>query len=175
VVLEVGAGTGGVYLLRWYWWRINAWSEISAMVTALVVTIGFRVTEPFAGSSPVVFAKTALATAAITTVVWVIVTFLTSPEPDALLLKFYREVRPHVTGWKPIAERAPEIPPTRDLGRNLLSWILGCAMIYLALFGSGYLLMGTTGKGLLLVVLSLACAGGLYANLAKSGWQTAEP
>jgi len=49
VVLEVGAGTGGVYLLRWYWWRINAWSEISAMVTALVVTIGFRVTEPFAG------------------------------------------------------------------------------------------------------------------------------
>ena len=174
VVLEVGAGTGGVYLLRWYWWRINAWSEISAMVTALVVTIGFRVTEPFAGSSPVIFAKTALATAAITTVVWVIVTFLTSPEPDALLLKFYREVRPHVTGWKPIAARAPEVPPTRDLGRNLLSWVLGCAMIYLALFGSGYLLMGNTGKGLLLVVLSLACAGALYANLAKSGWQTAE-
>jgi len=144
------------------------------MVTALIVTIGFRVTEPFAGSSPVIFAKTALATAAITTVVWVIVTFLTSPEPDALLLKFYREVRPHVTGWKPIAARAPEVPPTRDLGRNLLSWVLGCAMIYLALFGSGYLLMGNTGKGLLLVVLSLACAGALYANLAKSGWQTAE-
>src|SRR5690348_12463171 len=98
VVLEVGAGTGGVYLLRWYWWRINAWSEISAMVTALIVTIGFRVTEPFTGSSPVVFAKTALATAAITTVVWVIVTFLTKPEPDAVLLKFYKDVRPHVTG-----------------------------------------------------------------------------
>src|SRR6266700_5525207 len=60
VVLEVGAGTGGVYLLRWYWWRVNAGSEISAMATALVVTVGLRWTEPFSGSSPVVFAKTAL-------------------------------------------------------------------------------------------------------------------
>src|ERR1051325_1421376 len=174
VVLEVGAGTGGVYLLRWYWWRINAWSEISAMVTALVVTVGLRWAEPFSGSSPVVFAKTALTTAAVTTVVWVITTFLTKPEPNAVLLKFYRDVRPHVTGWQPIAKRVPEVPPTRDLGRNLLSWVLGCAMIYLALFGSGYLLMGTSGKGLLLLVLSIACAGALYANLAKSGWQTAE-
>src|SRR4030095_10295331 len=89
VVLEGGAGTGGVYLLRWYWWRINAWSEISAMATALVVTIGLRWAEPFTGSSPVVFAKTAIATALVTTVVWVSVTFLTKPEPDAVLLKFY--------------------------------------------------------------------------------------
>src|SRR5271169_3025982 len=57
-VLEVGAGTGGVYLLRWYWWRINAWSEISAMATALAVTIWLRWTEPFSGTNPVVFAKT---------------------------------------------------------------------------------------------------------------------
>ena len=67
VVLEVGAGTGGVYLLRWYWWRINAWSEISAMATALVMTIWLRWTEPFSGTNPVVFAKTALATTVVTT------------------------------------------------------------------------------------------------------------
>jgi Na+/proline symporter len=172
VVLEVGAGTGGVYLLRWYWWRINAWSEISAMVTALIVTVGFHMTEPFTGSSPVVFAKTALATAAITTVVWVIVTFLTKPEPDAVLLKFYRDVRPHVTGWKPVAARAPEVPPTRDLGRNLLSWILGCAMVYLALFGSGYLLMGAQTKGIILLVAAIISAALLYGNLSRSGWET---
>jgi hypothetical protein len=172
VVLEVGAGTGGVYLLRWYWWRINAWSEISAMVTALIVTVGFHMTEPFIGSSPVVFAKTALATAAITTVVWVIVTFLTKPEPDAVLLKFYRDVRPHVTGWKPVAARAPEVPPTRDLGRNLLSWILGCAMVYLALFGSGYLLMGAQTKGIILLVAAIISAALLYGNLSRSGWET---
>src|SRR3954470_13106047 len=98
-VLEVGAGTGGVYLLRWYWWRINAWSEISAMATALVMTISLCVMEPFSGSNPVVFAKTALTTSAVTTLVWVIVTFATSPEPQEILLKFYREVRPHVSGW----------------------------------------------------------------------------
>src|SRR5438128_5185722 len=70
IVLEVGAGTGGVYLLRWYWWRINAWSEISAMATALVVTVWLRWTVPFSGTNPVVFAKTALTTTVVTTLVW---------------------------------------------------------------------------------------------------------
>src|SRR6266700_5949579 len=73
VVLEVGAGTGGVYLLRWYWWRINAWSEISAMATALFMTIVLRGVAPFSGSNAVVFAKTALTTSAVTTLVWLIV------------------------------------------------------------------------------------------------------
>ena len=134
-VLEVGAGTGGVYLLRWYWWRINAWSEISAMATALISSLALRWWEPFLGKQPVVFAKTAITTTAITTLVWVVVTYLTSPEPDALLVKFYRQVRPHVTGWAPMARLAPDVPPTRDLGRNLLSWVLGCAMVYSALEG----------------------------------------
>src|SRR5437867_1072415 len=69
-VLEIGAGTGGVYLLRWYWWRINAWSEISAMATAMVATVVLRVIAPFSGTAPVVFAKTALTTTAVTTLVW---------------------------------------------------------------------------------------------------------
>ena len=72
-VLEVGAGTGGVYLLRWYWWRINAWSEISAMATALVASILLRWQAPFSGNAPLVFAKTAITTTAVTTLVWIIV------------------------------------------------------------------------------------------------------
>src|ERR1700691_512607 len=82
VVLEVGAGTGGVYLLRWYWWRINAWSEISAMAAALVSTLALHWRNPFVGSAPLVFAKTALSTTAITTVVCVAVTFLTAGQPN---------------------------------------------------------------------------------------------
>jgi SSS family solute:Na+ symporter len=171
-VLEVGAGTGGVYLLRWYWWRINAWSEISAMATALVMTISLRAWEPFAGSNPVVFAKTALTTSAVTTLVWVIVTFVTSPEPQEVLLKFYREVRPHVSGWKPIAQLTPDITPTRDLGRNLLSWVLGCAMVYCALFGLGKVILHEAGWGAILLVLAAACAFALNINMARSGWVT---
>jgi Na+/proline symporter len=183
-VLEVGAGTGGVYLLRWYWWRINAWSEISAMATALVTTLvlGWEglwqklIGHPtlFAGSSPVVFAKTALMTTAITTLVWVVVTFLTSPEPEALLVKFYRQVRPHVSGWAPVARLVPEIPPTRDLGRNLVSWILGCAMVYSALFGGGWLLLGPRGRGALFLAIALACGAVLWRNLAaRTGEESA--
>ena len=169
-VLEVGAGTGGVYLLRWYWWRINAWSEISAMLTALAATAFLRIAAPFSGTNPVIFAKTALTTTALTTVVWLIVTFLTRPEPEGILLAFYRSVRPQITGWHPIARLAPEIPPTRDLGRNLLSWVLGCMMVYLALFGLGRALLGGMWLGTALLFASAICAGVLYSNILRSDW-----
>jgi Na+/proline symporter len=168
-VLEAGAGTGGVYLLRWYWWRINAWSEISAMATALLSSVALRWWSPFAGNQPVVFAKTALTTTAITTIVWVMVTLATSPEPEDVLVAFYRKVRPHVSGWTSIARLAPEIAPTRDLGRNLLAWILGCAMVYSALFGGGWLLLGPRWKGLLFVAIAAACGTALYNEQKNRG------
>ena len=167
-VLEAGAGTGGVYLLRWYWWRINAWSEISAMITALVVSLGVRLVAPFAGTGPVVFAKTALTTTVVTTLVWVIVTFLTPPEPEKRLVDFYRKVHPDVRGWKPVARLVSDVAPTRDLGRNLLSWFLGCAMVYLALFGIGKFVLGNHLYGLVLLAFSAACALGLRANIHRS-------
>jgi hypothetical protein len=173
-VLEVGAGTGGVYLLRWYWWRINAWSEISAMATALVSSVALRWWAPFAGTQPVVFAKTALTTTGITTLVWIVVTLLTPPEPETLLVKFYRKVRPHVTGWAAVARLAPEVTPTRDLGRNLASWILGCTMVYSALFGGGWLLLGPRSKGVVFLAVAVACGAVLWRNLPRSGEQVSE-
>src|SRR6202047_1054657 len=167
VVLEVGAGTGGVYLLRWYWWRINAWSEISAMATALAMTLMLHQWHIFGGSAPVVFAKTTLATTGITTAVWLVVTLLTPAETDEVLLHFYRKVRPHVTGWRRIAALAPELPQTRDLGRNLLAWVLGCAMVYLALFGVGRLCFGQIGPGCVLLGLAAVCAGLLYRDIVQ--------
>jgi len=175
VVLEVGAGTGGVYLLRWYWWRINAWSEISAMATALAVTVWLRWTVPFSGTNPVVFAKTALTTTVITTLVWLIVTYTTKAEPEDVLVKFYRSVRPHVSGWQPVARLAPEVPPTRDLGRNLLSWVLGCFMVYMALFGLGHVLLGPFWEGIGLLTAAAICAGALYSNISRGGWSEERP
>jgi Na+/proline symporter len=172
-VLEAGAGTGGVYLLRWYWWRINAWSEISAMATALAASVVLHLTSPFSGSGPVLFAKTAVATTAITTLVWVIVTLVTSPEPQPKLVDFYEKVRPDVRGWRPVAKLVPQVTPTIDLGRNLMAWLLGCAMVYLALFAVGRFVLGARAQGLGLALASAVCAILLRSNLRQS-WR-AEP
>ncbi len=170
VVMEVGAGTGAVYLLRWYWWRINAWSEISAMATSLAVALALHFAHPFHGSSPVVFALTALTTTIITSLVWLTVTLLTPAEPESVLKDFYRQVRPDVRGWQPVARAiaatdGPSAPtPTRDLGRNLQAWLLGCAMVYLCLFGTGKLLLGQPTLGAVLLALSALSAVALYKN-----------
>jgi hypothetical protein len=87
-----------------------------------------------------------------------------------VLVKFYRKVHPHVSGWKPIAALTPDIPETRDLGRNLWSWALGCAMVYCALFGMGHILLGPTFEGMVLLGLAGLCAGMLFSNLNRSGW-----
>jgi len=173
-VLRVGAGTGGVYLLRWYWWRINAWSEISAMATAIVVTTALSLVKPFSGSEAVLFAKETLVVTVVTSLVWVVVTFLTQPEREDVLVKFYRKVRPYVAGWKPVARLAPDVPPTRDLGRNLLSWALGCAMVYLALFGSGKMLLGKMGLGFVQLVLAAICAVLLSRLMPRANEWSAE-
>src|SRR5688572_9831430 len=106
LVLTLGAGTGLVYILRWYWWRVNAWSEIAAMSAALIVSLGLRWLGTFDSASPIGFAQTILTTVAITTAVWVIATFVTEPEPDAKLIAFYRRVRPAGPGWHGVAALA---------------------------------------------------------------------
>ena len=168
VVMEVGAGTGAVYLLRWYWWRINAWSEISAMACSLVVTVTLNALHPFTGSSPVLFAKTALTTTVITSFVWLAVTLLTPAEPAATLEDFYRLVRPDVRGWRPVAAKVKGVPTTHDLGSNLTAWMLGCAMVYLCLFGTGKLLLHQAALGVGLLTLSALCAYALYRNFVAS-------
>jgi SSS family solute:Na+ symporter len=177
VVLQVGAGTGSVYMLRWYWWRINAWSEISAMITALVLTLALHsqalaetvAGRPtiFTGSDTVLFAKDVLTTTLVTTIVWITVTILTKKEPETILLSFYRKVRPDVTGWSAIAALAPEIPRTHNIGRNLWCCILGCAMVYSALFGVGKLLMHHWPLGIFLVLTATICAWRMAKELNR--------
>jgi len=171
LLLGIGAGTGAVYLLRWYWWRINAWSEVSAMGAAAAMTALLHTVIHIEGSDAIVFAKSILLTVAVTTVVWVSVTFLTNPEPDSKLLEFYRRVRPGITGWKHIAAQAPEVPPTHDGWYNLMDWLLGCLMVYMALFGIGKLILGSTGVGVLFLAISAVSAYAIYWDFSRRGWE----
>ena len=172
VLIVTGAGTGGVLLLRWYWWRINAWSEVAAMVCAAVVSIGLQVGFGYDTDQPKQFALVMIATVAITTAVWLAVTYLTKPEPQETLVAFYRRTRPSRTGWGPVAALAPDVKASSGGLSNLLDWVAGCTLVYGALFGVGKVLLGDTGPGLLL--LALAALGGfvIYRDLSRRGWAT---
>ena len=172
LLLMIGAGTGAVYLLRWYWWRINAWSEISAMIAAFLTSLALRHWVPFAGGEQLLFAKNMLATTAVCTAVWLTVTFLTRPEPADHLLNFYRRVRPAATGWRPVAAQAPEVRSTAAGWANLRAWVLGWAMVYLALFATGKLLLGFWTLGLLLLAGAITAALLLYFDFTRRGWET---
>ena len=170
-VLELGAGTGAVYMLRWYWWRINAWSEISAMVAALAASVYLLKWPVFTGTELAVFAWNALVITGVATSAWVAVTLATRPEPQDVLLKFYRLVRPQVTGWKPVAQLAPEIAETHDLGANLRAWLLGCAMVYAALFAVGDFCLKRTGQGVALAAAAMVCAWLVWRQIAQQSWR----
>jgi len=171
LLLGMGAGTGGVLMLRWYWWRINAWSEISAMIAAFVVSISLQRVH-FSGNNSVVFGKTALITTAVTTIVWLVTTLLTRPESDERLLKFYRRVQPTVHGWKHIALLAPEIKPVRDFGANAFDWIMGCTLVYCCMFGIGELVMQAWITGFVLLAIAAVAGYLIYWSLSRRGWKT---
>ena len=169
----IGASlVGGVLLLRWYWWRINAWSEVSAMISAFVTSLALQLTFGMDSDQPRDFARIMIITVAITTVVWLVVTYLTKPEPQETLTAFYRRTRPSRTGWAPIAALAPEVKVASSGLANLLDWVAGCVLIYGVLFGVGKLLLQETTTGLLL--LALGALGGfvIYRDLSRRGWAT---
>ncbi|HTS78536.1 MAG TPA: sodium:solute symporter family protein [Bryobacteraceae bacterium] len=170
LLVVTGAGTGSVLLLRWYWWRINAWSEISAMISAFIVSASLQTIWKMDTDKPVEFAWIMIITVAITTVVWLAATFLTQPEPDDVLVTFYSRTRPSAAGWRRIARMKPEIKPAREGLSNLLDWIAGCVLIYGILFGTGKLLLHETGMGVALLVAGLAGGAVIYWDLSKRGW-----
>jgi solute:Na+ symporter, SSS family len=171
LVLGVGFGTGAVYILRWYWWRISAWSEISAMIAAAAVTIGLR-NVSFAGDDALVYAKKTLITGGLTTIAWVVVTFLTRAESNATLVAFYRRVHPTVYGWKRIAKLAPELPEVKDMAGNAFNWLMGVILVYGCLFGIGKLVFQQWGQGILLLALAAIAGYLIFWDLSRRGWET---
>jgi SSS family solute:Na+ symporter len=171
LLLGMGAGTGGVLLLRWYWWRINAWSEISSMIAAFIVSLSLTQVH-FSGNDSVVFAKTAMITTGVTTFVWIVTTLLSPAEPQALLLRFYRRVHPTIHGWKHIAALAPEVQPVRDLGANTIDWIMGCTLVYCTMFGIGELVLQEWLPGVVLLICAALSGCFIFWSLSRRGWAT---
>jgi SSS family solute:Na+ symporter len=142
-LLALGAGTGLVLILRWYWWRINAWSEIAAMAASLVTSLFLWFGAGLNPNDPVEWAWIMLATVTVTTVVWLAVTFLTPPESDPTLVAFYQRVRPGGAGWTRIARAAGYgREPIAGSPFNALNWVAGVVAVYAALFGVGRLVFG---------------------------------
>jgi solute:Na+ symporter, SSS family len=168
LLLSIGAGSGLLYLLRWYWWRINAWSEIAAMAVSFVVSIGFFV----AGKTGVaVNPNTALlVTVFSTTIAWIGVTLATRPESDATLIRFFQLVRPAGSLWGPIRAKAGVGPSPDSISMQLLGWVLGCTFIYSTLFGTGSALYGYWTQAAVFAVAWLVSGAGLLSILRRI-WQ----
>jgi len=151
LLLSIGAGTGLLYLLRWFWWRINAWSEVSAMVSSFLLAAGFLYAQKH--GAPIDTTAQLLLSVGITTVVWVTVTLVTAPTERRTLLSFFALVRPAGPGWRAVQAEAG-VPPSPDsLPMAFLGWMLGCTAVYAALFGVGSLLYGRTPQGLIFLTV----------------------
>ena len=182
ILLQIGAGTGLVFLLRWFWWRINTWSEISAMVISFVVAVyfGFFHTQlGFAKWNP---SAELVVGVAVTTVGWLVVTFLTPPVNIETLRDFHKKIRPLGQGWDAVVPRTAgtdldgsgdrESGLGGEFAAGLLSWFLGCVMVYAALFGTGFLLYGNVAGGIIGLIVAAGAGWAVLKLLPKVGFLT---
>ena len=167
-IIEAGAGLGLVLILRWYWWRVNAWSELAAMFIPLV-TYGIIAAGNGAGWWRVAFPESLYVLVGITTAGWLAVTWLTPPTDEETLKAFYRRVHPGGPGWRRIARLVPEVRPDTGLGWLLVDWVAGVVLVYGVLFGTGKLIFGFTGEGLVALAAAAAAAAVIWYDLARRG------
>jgi solute:Na+ symporter, SSS family len=172
LLMSVGAGTGLIYLLRWFWWRINAWSEIAAMASSFVVALGFFIAQKNGAQIPAHVSL--LITVASTSVVWIIVTLATAPTDRKTLIEFYRLVRPAGRGWDSVRAEAGVGPSPDSLTLSMVAWVLGCTFVYSALFGAGSFLYGRTAQGTVWAVLLVLALIGLVRVL-PAVWRGSKP
>jgi Na+/proline symporter len=169
-LFNLTAGVGLVMILRWYWWRVNAWSEISALATSFFVSNAlllmqslFHVFKEDNATSEIL-----LITVPVTTLVWLTVTYLTRPESEATLVRFYERVRPSAAGWQPIARVARPGSGNESLGLNALDWLAGCGLVYGALFGIGRVILGDVMQGVGYLGLAALCGGLIAYNVNRT-------
>ncbi len=169
LLLVTGAGTGTVLLLRWFWWRINAWSEVSAMICAALVSIFLQVGLKWNSDDPKSFAYLMLVTVGTTSLVWIVVTLISRPEPMDKLIAFYRRVRPEGPGWNGVAAEAG-LAAEHAQGRlslQFVNWILGVALIYGSLFGIGKLIFKEWGTGFIFLLVAIVAGALISRNLSR--------
>ena len=184
ILLQIGAGTGLVFLLRWFWWRINTWSEISAMVISFLVAVYFGFLHTPLGFTKWDPSAELVVGVAVTTVGWLVVTFLTPPVDTETLKDFHTRIQPLGKGWEAVVprKRGPaqdgDVDTSQDAGQGgelaagLLSWFLGCVMVYAALFGTGFLLYGNMVWGLAGLILAAVAGWGVLKLLPRVGFLT---
>ncbi len=144
-------GIGGVYIMRFWWWRVNAWSEIAAWISTAVVYVGLYVQNP-----DITFGWHLIVTAGVSTVCWVVVTLITPPTDEEKLISFYERVRPGTPWWKPIAKRSEVTVPPMGWS-DITGWVAGLIFIYAAMFGVGKMILAEWVVGLVnLAVASVA-------------------
>jgi len=168
ILLQIGAGTGLVFLLRWFWWRINAWSEISAMIISFLIAVYFEFVhtnilglEPLEPSFQLVFGVL------LTSVGWVTVTLLTPPASPETLKSFHQLIRPMGGGWRGAGLGLEPEPNGSSPTAAFLAWFLGCIAIYGALFGTGYALYGRNTLSLLCITIAALAILWLFRLLPK--------
>ena len=144
-------GIGGVYIMRFWWWRVNAWGEIAAWISTAVVYVGLYVQNP-----DITFGWHLIVTAGVSTVCWVVVTLITPPTDEEKLIAFYERVRPGTPWWKPIAKRS-KVTVTQMGWSDITGWVAGLIFIYTAMFGVGKVILAEWVVGLVnLAVASVA-------------------
>ena len=180
ILLQIGAGTGLVFLLRWFWWRINTWSEISAMVISFVVAVYFGFLHSRLGFAKWDPSAELVVGVAVTTVGWIVVTFLTPPVNTETLRAFHAKIRPLGRGWdavvppkgrtEPDGSGESESESVGELTAGLLSWFLGCVLVYAALFGTGFLLYGNVTGGVIALIVAAGAGWGVLKLLPSVGF-----
>ncbi|MFQ5674520.1 MAG: Na+:solute symporter, partial [bacterium] len=162
ILLQIGAGTGLLFLLRWFWWRINAASEIAAMVISFLVAIYFEILHPVLGFPVLLEWQRLVIGVAVTTVGWIAVTFLTAPTDDETLLDFYRRISPGGPGWDKVVRRhsleLASVQRSSNLPAALLSVFWGVLLTYSLLFSTGFWLYSNTPAALLTTTTAVVSA-----------------
>lgn len=175
ILLALGSGTGLVLILRWFWWRINAWTEISAMIASLLTfaaLTGFGVFDP---TDTLESTYLMLTNTAVTTLVWIAVTYLTRPVPSETLIAFYRRVRPGGIGWRKVAQDAGmPVEPAAGGALSWVNWIAGVVSVYAALFGVGRLILGPRGEALIYLGVAAVAFAWIAWSLAREEATLAE-
>lgn len=156
IILQIGAGTGLIFILRWFWWRINAWTEITGMIVSFLVAIYFEFIHKYF-FAPLASHWQLLIGIGITTAAWLTVTLTTKPEENKVLVRFYQKIRPTGPGWKKLRHENPELDQTSgQLPLELMLMVSGCFAVYGLLFATGFWIYGNTISALIALVVAAA-------------------
>ena len=170
ILLQIGAGTGSIFLLRWFWWRVNAWSEITGMVVSFSVALWFQLLHTRLGFAPLHPSAQLLIGVGLTTIAWLGATYLTPPADRATLQAYYDRIRPYGKGWSTVIDTSAGSPDSGGVAAGLAGWLLGCAVVYAALFGTGYLLYGRGVAATVSFLVAAVAVLGLFRVIPRVGF-----